>query len=86
MMTMKKLTALLGWCALVNYGILLAWFLAFVLARDAFHWMHSAVMGMTASPERMDAIHFTLMSGMEILILVFNLVPFLVLLALGREK
>ena len=85
-MTMKKLTAALGWCALVNYGILLAWFLAFLLARDAFYWMHSAVLRMSSAPERLDEIHMALMGGMEILIIVFNLVPFLVLLALSREK
>ena len=84
--TMKKTAAALGWCALVNCGILAAWLLAFVFARGLFHRMHEEILGMSVSQERMEAIHFTLMGGMEILVIVFNLTPFLVLLALSRRE
>jgi hypothetical protein len=29
------------WCTLINYGILLVWFLAFTLAHDWIHRLHS---------------------------------------------
>ena len=33
-MTLELIRNVLGWCALINYGILLLWFLIFSLAHD----------------------------------------------------
>ena len=81
---MKKLTVALGWCALVNFGILTAWLLVFIFARDLFHQMHTDMLRLRIPPETLDAIHISLMGWMKMLVLVLNLVPFLVLLALTR--
>lgn len=36
-MTMDFVRGFLGWCTLINFGILLYWFLAFTLARDRIY-------------------------------------------------
>ena len=81
--TWKKWTALLGWCALVNYALLLLWFVVVTCAGDWYFDMHRAF-GINLTNEVLEALHFSLMGGMKMLFIVFNLVPFLVLLALGR--
>jgi hypothetical protein len=71
---------LLG-CAVVNYGILLVWFLVFILARDWLRRFHGRWFRL--ADEQFDAFHYGGMSVYKIGILLFNLVPFLVLLIVG---
>ena len=82
-MSMETLTAALGWCALVNYGILTAWFLMFVCAREWMYGIHSSVLRVEIAPEHYDMLHIAGMTFYKMLVFVFNLVPFLVLLALS---
>jgi len=76
-MTIEFIRNFLGWCALINYGVMALWFFMFVFAHD---WMRS-VHGkwFTISNERFDEIHYYLMGWFKLLIFVFNLVPYLVL-------
>ena len=92
----SKLTALLGWCALVNYALMLVWFAVLtggelcggVACAGAQNWyfeMHRAI-GIHMTDEALLALHFGLYGQMKMLVFIFNLVPFLVLLALGRAE
>lgn len=54
-MTLELIRNVLGWCALINYGILLLWFLIFSLAHDWLHGLHGR--WFTLSGENFDAIH-----------------------------
>jgi len=65
------------WCAIVNYAVLLWWFLGFVLAHDWMHRLHGR--WFRVSPEHFDAIHYAGMALYKIGILLFNLVPFVAL-------
>ena len=76
-MTIAVTRTFLLWCTVINYGVLLLWFLVFVFAHDWIHRMHSRWFHM--SHEQLDALHYAGMSMFKIGILLFNLVPFVVL-------
>ena len=65
---------LLLWCAVLNYAVLIAWFLVFVFARDWLYRLHSRWFRL--SPEQFDRVHYLGMAVYKILILTFNIVPF----------
>jgi hypothetical protein len=65
------------WCGVINYVILIVWFLAFVLARDWIYGIHSKFFRISA--EQFNAANYAGISFYKILILVFNVVPYIVL-------
>ena len=67
----------LGWCALLNYGVLSIWFLIFVVARDRLYRLHSVWFRLSES--QFDAIHYGAMSFYKLTVIIFTLVPHLVL-------
>jgi hypothetical protein len=73
----------LFWCAVVNYGVLLAWFLAFVLAHEEMLRLHSTWFHL--SREQFDALHYGGMAIYKVGILLFNLVPWFVLRVILRN-
>jgi len=70
-LTMARDTLL--WCAVINYGVLLWWWLFFMLAHDWMHRLHSRWFQL--SREQFDALHYAGMALYKIGILLFNLVP-----------
>jgi hypothetical protein len=69
------------WSAIINYGVLLVWFVVFRLGHDWMHGLHSKFFAL--SVETFDAIHYGAMSVYKIGILLFALVPYLALLVVG---
>jgi hypothetical protein len=69
------------WCAAINYGVLLSWFLFFRFAHDWMYRFHSRWFRMPA--EQFDAIHYTAMAIYKIGIILFNLVPYVALHIVG---
>jgi hypothetical protein len=65
------------WCAVINYGVLLAWFLVFVVAHDWMLRIHGRWFRL--SRDQFDVVHYAGMSIFKIGIILFNLVPFIVL-------
>jgi hypothetical protein len=74
-------TALLR-CALINYGILMLWFLAFVLAHDWVYLLHGRWFRL--SIEQFDMIHYAGMAVYKIGVLLVNVAP-LIALHLARR-
>jgi len=70
------------WSLIVNYAILLAWFLVFVFARSWIYQLHGRWFHL--SNAAFDAIHYGGMAIYKIGILLFNLAPFLALCLMGR--
>ena len=66
---------------LVNYAILIAWFLAFVFARDWMRRLHGRWFKLPDAT--FDAIHYAGMAAYKIGILLFNLTPLLALQLAG---
>lgn len=69
---------------LVNYAVLIVWFLAFVNARDRMRRLHGRWFKLPDAT--FDAIHYGGMAAYKIGILLFNLVPLLALLLLRHGR
>ena len=80
-MTMEMIRSALGWCILINFGVLLWWFAWFTLAHNWVYRVHGKWFKM--SVEQFDAIHYGGMTVFKLCILVFNLAPYLALHIVG---
>lgn len=76
-MTFELTRDVLGWCAVINVGLLLWWFLLITLAHDWVYRFHSKWFKLTV--ETFDAIHYAGIAFFKISIFLFNLVPYLAL-------
>jgi hypothetical protein len=72
---------MLGWCTVINFGLLLWWALFFMAAHDWTYRLHTRWFRLTV--ERFDTIHYTGMAFFKVFILLFNLVPYLALRLVG---
>ena len=80
-MTLESTRTFLLWSTVLNYSILLLWFLAFAYAHDWMlrlhgRWFH-------VSRDQFDALHYAGMSMYKIGILLLGLVPFIALSIVG---
>lgn len=80
-MNLDVLRHFLLWCTVINYGILLVWFLVFMLARDWIRGVHGRWFRL--SGDQFDTLHYVGMSVYKIGILLFNLVPYIALCIVG---
>ncbi len=78
-MTAELLRDVLAWCSVINIIILGAWFLGFIYYHRELLKFHRRWFKL--SIENFDAMHYVCMGIYELLILIFNLVPYLVLRA-----
>ncbi len=76
-MSIEVLTIFFGWSAVINYMILLIWFLAFTFAHNWIYNIHTMWFDMTIS--KFDYTHYVSMALFKILIFIFNVTPYLVL-------
>lgn len=80
-MSVETLRDAFLWCAVINYGVLLVWFLFFILAHDWMHRLHGRWFRL--SVEQFDAIHYAGMAIFKLGIILFNLVPYIALRIVG---
>ena len=76
-MSIEMIRKALLWCGVINYGILLVWFLFFILAHDGMHLLHGRWFHL--SLEQFDMLHYAGMSIYKIGILLLNVVPYIAL-------
>jgi len=76
-MNIDTLRRMLAWSTLINYVILIIWFVAFTLAHDWIRELHGRWFRM--SPEQFDLAHYFGISIYKIGIMLFNLAPYLAL-------
>ena len=76
-MSIEVLRNFFLWCTVIDYGLLLVWFLFFALAHDWIQRIHGRWFHL--SSEQFDALHYSMMGIFKIGIILFNLVPFVVL-------
>ena len=74
-MSIETLIKVLGWCSLINLGILVYWFLIIVFASDLVHRFHSK---MFKNIERADFDRFMYMGMLsyKMIVFVFNVIPY----------
>jgi hypothetical protein len=83
-MNIQTVRRALLWCSIINYGLLLWWWLYFMLAHD---WMHRvAGSWFNLSVQQFDAINFAGILFYKIAIVLFNIVPCIALYIVGRGK
>ncbi len=80
-MTLETIRAFLAWCALINYAVLLVWFLFFVFARDWMRKLHTRWFKLPVA--HFDAIHYAGMGLYKLGIFLFSLVPYIALRIIG---
>jgi hypothetical protein len=83
-MDIRTLRSVLVWSAVINYGILLVWFLVFISAHDWMYLLHSRWFRL--SVEQFDMLHYAGMSIYKIGILLLNVVPWIVLHFCDRQR
>ena len=74
-MTIETVRRVLLSCTLINYGILLVWFLVFMLAHDWMYQFHGRWFRIPV--EQFDMLHYAGMSVYKIGVLLLNLVPYI---------
>ncbi len=80
-MDIPTIREFLGWCAILNMGLLLWWFVMFTCAHDWVYKVHGR--WFKVSVERFDTIHYAGIAYFKILIFVFNVVPYFALRIIG---
>jgi len=80
-MSIETVRHFLLWCLIINYGLLLWWFLFIAFAHDWTHRFHGRWFHL--STEQFDAIHYGGMALFKLGILLFNLVPYIALHIVG---
>ncbi len=69
------------WCTVINYGVLVVWWLVFLLAHDWMYRLHGRWFHLSMG--QFDALHYGGMALFKIGILLFNLVPYIALRIVG---
>jgi len=80
-MTIQILREALLWCTLINYGVLIIWFLLLVLPHEWLYRLWRECFRL--SNEQFDAVNFIGMALFKIGIMLFNLVPYVALRIVG---
>lgn len=72
-----QLTQLFLYMTILNYIVLIIWFLAFIFVKDSIKRLHGHWFKL--SEQQFDAIHYSGMAIYKIGILLFGLAPYLAL-------
>ena len=76
-MSVYVLCSVLGWCTVINMGLLLWWFLILAFAHDFVYRMHRKWFKIPV--ETFNAIHYAGIAFFKIAIFVFNIIPYIAL-------
>ena len=81
MISLHELTVFLGWCTAINLGILLFSTLMTTLTKSFAANLHSRLFQLDSAS--LPKMYFEYLGNYKILIIVFNLVPYLALRIMG---
>ena len=71
------------WALLINYGVIIVWFMAFRFGHAWLFRLHSRWFHL--SEERFDAIHYSGMAAYKIGIILLALAPYIALSIMGAR-
>ena len=80
-MNFEAIRAVLAWCTVINFTILILWFAFFALAHDWMYRFHCKWIKL--SETTFDAIHYAGMALFKLGIFLFNLGPYLAMRIVG---
>ena len=78
-MTIVELRDAIFWCWVINFGVLLWWWLWLVTAHDWVYQIHTRWVGVSIAKESFDAIHYGGLAFYKILNITFFIVPWIAL-------
>ncbi len=81
MTTLDQITAVLGWCALINVVLLLVSSVAVMICRQQMTRMHAKMFGL--GEDELARAYFRYLGNFKIAVIVFSLVPYLALKIVG---
>ncbi|KAA1262219.1 hypothetical protein LF1_47810 [Rubripirellula obstinata] len=81
-MTLNEIANFLGWCTLINFGLLILSTTALVVGRNFVANLHAKWFEVDAADLRKS--YFQYLANYKLLVLVFNLVPYLALRILAN--
>ena len=77
MIDIQTLTAFLGWCSIINIGLLFFYTMWLMALRDFTKKTHNAMLGVDL--DLLDPIYFQYLANYKLAVLVLNIVPYLAL-------
>ncbi len=77
MNSLETLRTFLGWCSVINIGVLIITSLALLVMRGTVAKIHSRLFGL--SEEDLARAYFQYLAQFKIAVIVFNLVPYIAL-------
>ena len=77
MIALDTLTTFLGWCSVINIGVLVLSTLTLIIMRKPVTGIHSKLFGL--NPAELPATYFQYLGNYKIAIFIFNLVPYIAL-------
>lgn len=77
MMSLETLTSFLGWCTVINFGILIIAALGIIAMRASIGSIHASMFKLAEAD--LSNAYFQYLANYKILVIVFNLVPYLAL-------
>ena len=80
-MTLEIIRSVFGWCTIMNGAVMAVWALSFMCAHERIHRMHGKFFSL--SKENFDAMHYAGIGIFKMVVIVFNLVPYLALRIVG---
>ena len=76
-LTQENVRKFLGWCSVINIGILIYWILAITLGNEFVFQIHT--WWFDIPDDRFDEIHYTMMGYFKLMVILINVTPYLVL-------
>ena len=76
-MSIDTLTTLIGWCAVINMGVLLLSTIALVSRWEAVARLHARLFGLDTVA--LSAAYFQYLAVFKLLVLIFNVTPWIAL-------
>ena len=76
-MAIEQLVSFLGWCSVINIAVLLFSTIMLVLMKDFVIRTHSKMFDL--DPQTLPAIYFRYLGNFKVLVIVFNLAPYIAL-------
>jgi hypothetical protein len=77
MMTIDTLTTFLGWCSVINIGVLALTTIALIIMRGPVTRIHSRLFGLNQAD--LPAYYFQYLGNYKIAIFILNIVPYIAL-------
>jgi len=74
---LSVVTEFLGWCTLINYGILILSTVILLVCADWVKGMHSKMFNI--SETSLDTLYFNYLGNYKLAIFIFNLAPYIAL-------